>query len=187
VALVPTGGCYAGFEALGLHNKGLCQPSTTPLYVTKMRRVSTCERDRRPAIQIVTTKSRSLPRASPADDAIRRLHHERSLRSPWMASGPAEVHGAIYLGAASVDDDGSVEDCPGAEGRCPSEVELPPHSALSGGVRGRFHGAGPPARPPTSAKPAVCGRGRPYGVALRPDSGERTCGWDRRLGSGTME
>jgi hypothetical protein len=72
-----------------------------------------------------------------------------------------------------------VEDCSGSEGRAEAEVDLPLHLTVFGGVRGRFHGAGSPARAPTSAKPAVCGRDRPYGVALRPDSGERTCGWDR--------
>jgi hypothetical protein len=47
-----------------------------------------------------------------------------------VAPRPAQVHGAIDLGAASIDDDRPVEDCSGAEGRAEAEVELPPHPTV---------------------------------------------------------
>ncbi|MCS3616749.1 transposase family protein, partial [Salinibacter ruber] len=56
-AVVAGADTFTGIERFGEAREEWLRP----LYVTKMRRISTRERDRRPAVQIVTTKSRSLP------------------------------------------------------------------------------------------------------------------------------
>ncbi len=58
----------------------------------------------------------------PARYAIRTLAHGRSLRLSRLASVPLEAHGPLYVVGVDADDDESVEDFLGVEGRCQAGV-----------------------------------------------------------------